>query len=88
MSEDGSLVSTIVKDVDESTTTGFMYVHPFGDEEVVVRRVVAWRWKVGGGDEGDATVGMVAAGGAVTAARWWRGWYVVGGHGDGDEVMR
>ncbi|GJY02121.1 hypothetical protein Tco_0360273 [Tanacetum coccineum] len=62
--------------------------HPFGDEEVVVRRVVAWRWKVGGGDEGDATVGMVAAGGAVTAARWWRGWDVVGGHGDGDEVMR
>ncbi|GJZ69962.1 hypothetical protein Tco_0633512 [Tanacetum coccineum] len=52
---------------------------------VVVRRVVAWRWRVGGGNEGDATVGMVAAGGVVTAARCWRGWDVGGGHGDGDE---
>ncbi|GJX63607.1 hypothetical protein Tco_0296507 [Tanacetum coccineum] len=32
---------------------------------VVVRRVVAWRWRVGGGDGGDATVGMMAAGGVV-----------------------
>ncbi|GKE87409.1 hypothetical protein Tco_1564884, partial [Tanacetum coccineum] len=34
----------------------------FGFQEVVVRRVVAWRWKVGGGDEGDATVGIVTGG--------------------------
>ncbi|GJX34318.1 hypothetical protein Tco_0245875 [Tanacetum coccineum] len=39
-----------------------MVAHPFGDEEVVVRRVVAWRWRVGGGDEEDATVGMVTGG--------------------------
>nr|GEY99163.1 hypothetical protein [Tanacetum cinerariifolium] len=28
-----------------------------------------------------------ADGGMETAARWWRGWDVVGGHGDDDEVV-
>ncbi|GKC05164.1 hypothetical protein Tco_0996774 [Tanacetum coccineum] len=44
---------------------------------VVVRRVVAWRWRVGGGDGGDATVGMVAAGGVVDSHGGCRGVAVV-----------
>ncbi|GJV36280.1 hypothetical protein Tco_1408757 [Tanacetum coccineum] len=38
---------------------------------VVVRRVVAWRWRVGGGDEGDATVGMVAGGDGDGGSGGW-----------------
>ncbi|GKF93611.1 hypothetical protein Tco_0283311, partial [Tanacetum coccineum] len=41
---------------------------------VVVRRVVAWRWRVGGGDEGDATVGMVAGGDGDGGSGGWFRW--------------
>ncbi|GJT47867.1 hypothetical protein Tco_0974024 [Tanacetum coccineum] len=37
----------------------------------VLWRVVAWRWRVGGGDEGDATVGMVVGGDGDGGSGGW-----------------
>ncbi|GJW63381.1 hypothetical protein Tco_0115265 [Tanacetum coccineum] len=51
-------------------STEWLGWHEHLEVRVVVRRVVAWRWRVGGGDEGDATVGMVAAGGSGDSSKY------------------
>ncbi|GJW84250.1 hypothetical protein Tco_0157395, partial [Tanacetum coccineum] len=55
---------------------GDLGAHPFGDEEVV-----AWRWKVGGGDERRCDSG--------DGGGWWRGdsSKVVSWGCEGDEMM-